>query len=172
MISGQYGSDFDKSDYKKIKKIYSIWLCRNVPKKLENSITSYNITETNHVGHAVEKRVNYDLMSVVMVYLGHAKDEHQSDLLRMLNMLLSEEVKAKEKLEVLSNEFRILATKNLEEGVHNMCNLSQGIEDKGIRKGIEQGRAEIATNLLQAGMSVEEVAKYAKLSLDTVQNLI
>ena len=38
MISGQYGTDFSKGDYHKIKKVYSIWICRNVPKTHENSL--------------------------------------------------------------------------------------------------------------------------------------
>jgi len=182
MISGQYGNDFDKSDYKKIKKVYSIWLCRNVPKKFENSITSYNIIETNHIGNAVSKKINYDLMSVVMVYLGHTNDEQQSNLLRLLNILLSEEVKASEKLEILTRQFRIPATKNLENEVHNMCNLSQGIENKGIRKGIKQGikqereRAEqnefeTAKRFLAMGLTIEDVAKGANLDLEIVRQL-
>ena len=171
MISGQYGSDFDKSDYKKIKKVYSIWLCRDVPKRLENSITSYNITETNHIGQLVEKKVNYDLMSVVMVYLGSAKDEQQSDLLRMLNILLSEEVKAKEKLEILSNEFQMPTTTNLEEEVQAMCNLSQGIEDRAIRKGIELNKLETAKKLLAMGLSTEDVSRGTGLELGEVKNL-
>ena len=68
-----------------------------------------------------------------------------------------------------------------------MCNLSQGIEDRAIRKGIRQGieqgieqeraraeaeKSEIAKEMLQDGMLMETVAKYSKLSLETLQKLL
>jgi len=151
--------------------VYSIWICRNVPKELENTITSYDLTEINHVGSASEHQENYDLMSVVMVCLGHAKNEQQSDLLKMLNMLLSEEVRASEKLEILSDEFRVPATECLEEEVLNMCNLSQGIEEKGIEKGIEKGKIETAKKFLSMGLPIGQVVEGTGLSLDVIQNL-
>ena len=45
MISAQYGTEFTNSHYEKIKKVYSIWICMNPPKKRQNSITKYSITE-------------------------------------------------------------------------------------------------------------------------------
>jgi len=96
----------------------------------------------------------------------------------MLNILLSEEVKASEKLEILTRQFRIPATKNLENEVHNMCNLSQGIEDRGIRKGIKQEKAraeqnkfETAKRFLAMGLTIEDVAKGANLDLEIVRQL-
>lgn len=32
MISSQYGPVFTKSHYEKVKKVYSIWICMNLPK--------------------------------------------------------------------------------------------------------------------------------------------
>jgi len=90
MISSQYGVEFDKMDYNKVKKVYSIWICRNVPARLANSITCYEISERNIVGNITEKKENYDLLSVVMVYLGKAREEQESDVLNLLNRLLSE----------------------------------------------------------------------------------
>ena len=77
MISQQYGIDFDKVDYNKLKKVYSIWLLRNVAQKVENSITSYDLAETTHIGHAGQPKDNYDLISVVMIYLGSDPDDKQ-----------------------------------------------------------------------------------------------
>jgi len=136
IVSGQYGTVFVRSDYQKIKKVYSIWICKNVPKYLENSITSYDFKETNHVGNVREKKENYDLISVVMVYLGQATDELHSDVLKMLNTLLAEDVCAQNKIEFLESDFQIPATRGFEKDVKMMCNLSQGIERKGIEQGI------------------------------------
>jgi len=183
MISGQYGTDFDKMDYNKIKKVYSIWICRNVPKGLENSITSYDIRETNIIGAIKEHKRNYDLMSVVMVYLGEATDASESDVLSLLNCLLSEELRAKEKLKILSEEYNIQATKRIESEVTQMCNLSQGIEDKamergkdigrteGINLGIERGIIQTAKNLLSMGLSIDQIMKGTGLSKQEVEQL-
>ena len=35
MISSQYGSEFTETHYEKIRKVYSIWICPNPPKKRE-----------------------------------------------------------------------------------------------------------------------------------------
>ncbi len=70
MISAQHGSVFTKSEYGKIKKVYSIWVCTNPPEEFQNSVTQYSIKAEPIVGNAAEKVENYDLMSVVMVCLG------------------------------------------------------------------------------------------------------
>ena len=54
-------------------------------------------------------------------------------------MLLSNEVSKEEKLTILEDEFKISPTRDFEEGVNVMCNLSEGIERKGIEKGLEKG---------------------------------
>jgi len=139
LIANQYGIDFNKADYNKIKKVYSIWICRNVTKQVENSITSYEITEKRHVGKVRENKANYDLMTTVMVCLGQATKTSPTKLLKMLNNLLSEEVRASDKLELLAKEYSIAPTETLEREVVTMCNLSEGIEEKGYKRGMEKG---------------------------------
>jgi len=43
MISAQKGTEFKKSNYNDLKKVYSIWICMNVSKDLEYTITSYKL---------------------------------------------------------------------------------------------------------------------------------
>ena len=47
----------------------------------------------------------------------------------------------------------------------------EGIE-KGIEKGMEKSSIKIAKNLLESGMSLEEVAKYTELPLETIHSLV
>ena len=70
MISSQYGTEFTKSHYENIKKVYSIWICMNPPKKRENSITRYFLAEENLTGSVKERKSNYDLMTIIMICLG------------------------------------------------------------------------------------------------------
>ena len=76
-----------------------------------------------------------------MICLGDAQ-ERQTDVLRMLDVLLSSECKAEEKKQILEEEFAIQMSERVEEEVAQMCNLSQGIVERGIAQGIERGIAQ------------------------------
>ena len=93
------------------------------------------------MGNSVEAAKNYDLISVVMICLGDAQ-ERQADVLRMLDVLLSSECKAEEKKQILEEEFAIQMSERVEEEVAQMCNLSQGIVERGIAQGMERGMAQ------------------------------
>lgn len=140
MISRQHGQHFDGKDYSGIRKVYSIWIVMNAPKKMQNTINRYTITEENVVGNYQEKPENYDLMTVVMIHLGKDRGEDSEGLLRMLGVLLGNEIDQSEKKRVLEEEFDIKMTETIEKEVSLMCNLSQGIEEKARRKTREEER--------------------------------
>lgn len=142
MISSQYGREFTGPHYKKLKKVYSIWICMNPPKNRENTITRYRLTEEHLVGEAVEPVQNYDLLSIVMLCLGGPDGENYDGVLRMLDVLLSNETSEAEKRRILQDDYDIQMTRTMESGVSVMCNLSKGVMEKGIAKGMEKGRAE------------------------------
>ena len=54
--------------------------------------------------------------------------------MRLLEVLLSSERDADEKKRILQDDFSIEMTKTLEREVSTMCNLSKGVEEKGIEK--------------------------------------
>ena len=130
MISSQFGTVFTDSGYQKIKKVYSIWICPNPPDYRKNTIMSYHMTEEAICGNVKEEEVNYDLLTVVMVCLGGKDKENYDGLLKMLDVLLSEETEPADKKRTLQEEFGIAMTKKLEGDVMRMCNLSKGIYDK------------------------------------------
>ena len=130
MISAQYGTEFTNSHYENIKKVYSIWICMNPPKSRENSITRYYIAEENLVGSVKEQKAGYDLMAAVMICLGKEGDSG-TDLLKLLNVLLSTETGSQDKCQILEEDFHIRMTQTLESEVSLMCNLSKGVEEKG-----------------------------------------
>ena len=138
MISAQYGTEFTNSHYENIKKVYSIWICMNPPKSRENSITRYYIAEENLAGSVKERKADYDLMAAVMICLGNEEDSG-TDLLKLLNVLLSTETGSQDKCQILEEDFHIRMTQTLESEVSLMCNLSKGVEEKGIEKGRQEG---------------------------------
>ena len=107
----------------------------NPPNNRENSITRYYIAEENLVGSVKERKEDYDLMAAVMICLGKEEDSG-TDLLKLLNVLLSTETGSKDKCQILEKDFHIRMTQTLESEVSLMCNLSKGVEEKGIEKGI------------------------------------
>ena len=135
MISSQYGTVFTKSHYEKIQKVYSVWICMNPPKERNNTITEYSLTEKQHVGKVKEREEYYDLMNAIMICLGKKVEEEENELLHMLDVLLTSDKKAEEKKSILENEFQIPMTERMEAEVNHMCNLSDGVEQKGIEKG-------------------------------------
>jgi len=171
-ISSQFETGFDKSAYANVKKVYSIWICRNVPKYMENTITSYRITEHQLVGDVNLNQKYYDLLNVVMIGLSKdAKSETDSDAIRLLNHLLSETIKAEEKIEVLASEFDIPKDLTFEGKVVEMCNLSEGIFEQGITHGIEQGIEQTARNALTNGVALEVIATITGLDIRTIESL-
>ena len=81
-------------------------------------------------------------MAAVMVCWGAEDDQNYEGLLKLLDVLFSTETNLKEKQEILEQEFSIGMTQTMESEVSLMCNLSQGIEEKGIQKGIQEGKKE------------------------------
>lgn len=112
----------------------------NPPKNRENSITRYYIKEENLAGSVKERKADYDLMAAVMICLG--KEDSSTSVLKLLNILLSTETDSGDKCRRLEEDFNIAMTQALESEVSLMCNLSKGVEEKGIEKGRREGRQE------------------------------
>ena len=144
LISAQHGTVFTKSDYQKLRKVYSIWICVNPAKRFRNTITRYSLKPETIIGNAVEAPENYDLINIVMVCLGKMEEWNDNNLIKFLGVLFQNELSAREKKDILERDFNIPMTETFESEVDDMCNLSQGVAEeamqKGIEKGIEQGR--------------------------------
>ena len=138
MISSQHGTVFTKSDYGKIKKVYSIWICTTPTQEQEYSITRYKMTEENLVGQVKTPKKNYDLLDVVMVCLGQKNYTELTGLLRLLNMALLDKLNGSEKRRIMATEFNIEITPELEKGVEDMCNLSAVLRKMHVKKSVKK----------------------------------
>lgn len=139
MISAQGGTVIIKSHYEKLRKVYSIWLCTDPPKGRQNTITRYRMTEENMVGDVHENIQNYDLLTLVIICLGNKQGQNYDGILKLLGVLLSTDATPAEKKQILQDEFNIPMTQTMDREVSLMCNLSQGVENRGIEKGMKQG---------------------------------
>ena len=142
LISAQHGTVFTKSDYQKLRKVYSIWICVNPAKRFRNTITRYSLKPETIIGNAVEAPENYDLINIVMVCLGKMEEWNDNNLIKFLGVLFQNELSAREKKDILERDFNIPMTETFESEVDDMCNLSQGVAEEAMQKGLEQGRQE------------------------------
>ena len=83
-----------------------------------------------------------------MVCLGHSGDDKYTGILKLLDVLLSAEKEPEEKKKILQDDFDIKMTRELESEVSELCNLSKGIEEKGIAIGMERERVRAIENLM------------------------
>jgi hypothetical protein len=145
LISAQYETEFTKDNYDDIKKVYSIWICTDVPDYAKNTVTRYKITEENIVGNLKNDFQKYDLINVIMVCLDKDKEEVGNDskgILKLLRVLLSDKMMAGKKKNILSSDFDIAMNVEIEEEMSRMCNLSEGVLERGRIEGRAEGRAE------------------------------
>ena len=168
LISSQYNVEFAKSDFNKLKKVYSIWICTNSPKKTANTITRYNFKPEYMVGEIPDCPERYDLMSLVMINLGES-DKNYDGLIKMLDTLLNRYIENRENaLEILENEFYI-PFKSINKEVDSMCNLSQGIYDRGKAEGAIEGKIEMIKAMLEEGTTLETALRIAKIDKETYE---
>jgi hypothetical protein len=171
LISAQKNVEFTNSNYNHIKKVYSIWLCTGAPKEKKNAITTYGMSENFIVGEAKEDVEHYDLMNVIMLYLDLKRKRVKQDtqyILKFLHILLSNKIKPDEKKKILTNDFKMDMSNNIDEELKDMCNLSEGL--------IEEGREERALKtillMLKDGEPVEKIAKYTETTVEYVKKVL
>lgn len=178
LISSQYNIEFKNSNFDKLKKVYSIWICTHAPYELANTITEYRFRPENLTGQTPDIPQNYDLMSLIMINLG-AKDKNYDGLIRMLDILLnlySEKEERSASFDILENDYNI-SLRSVRKEVENMCNLSQGVYDDGMTAGFSKGKIEgkisnavkVVRNLLAKGFTLEEALVIADIDKGTYE---
>jgi hypothetical protein len=171
LISSQYNVDFVNSDFDKLKKCYSIWICNKSSKEYQNTIAEYSFKQTKIVGNPPDKKSRYDLVSLIMINLGSTDnnaDENYKGLIKMLDCLLNK-ISSDGTSETLKSEFDITIENG---GFDDMCNLSTGIYNDGLSVGLSRGKAEGISIGLSKGEAlnslkiIENKMKYKNMSLD------
>ncbi|MDR2832576.1 MAG: hypothetical protein LBV67_02545 [Streptococcaceae bacterium] len=149
MLSAQYGTEFKKYEYDKVKKVYSIWVVMNPPKERFNTISKYEIKEEMMVGSAPLPSHDYDLLTVVMICLGDTKGSEENPILKLLGTLLANKLSKDEKKKVLTEEYDIEMTETMEDEVETMCNLSQGLVMEGRLEGKLEGKEDKTNEIIK-----------------------
>ena len=139
MLSEQLDREFTDSEYGKLKKVYSIWICMNAPLHIGNALTEYWIGKRDIIGTMPEMKKNYDKLSVIIICLNEKSKEKGGELHGFLNTLLSPKMNAARKKEVLLRDYGVEMEQEIGEELKQMCNLSEAIEEKALEKGLKKG---------------------------------
>ena len=174
ILSQEYNVEFNAKDYSRIKKVYSIWICKDVPDKYANTITSYSIKENDMYGEFTGETY-YDLVNVVMIRLGSEDIASDNELIGLLKALLSDKMGGDEKIEILENDYGLKMNKEVEEELRIMCNLSDLVEERGIaigeERGIARGTVNVAKKMLKANKPIVEIMEFTELSEEEIRKL-
>ena len=129
--------------------------------------------------HVKDRPDYYDLLTAVVICLGDEEQQRsedaEADILRLLQVLLSDRMPVEEKQKILEKEFGIAMWQELESEVAEMCSLSDGVWERGLREGRKEGRQKAKKeeqqkmvtaikNLMEVlKVSAEQAMEYLKL---------
>lgn len=172
-ISRQCGKEFTLSEndpikYGGIKKVYSIWICPESAQKRSGTTETIRLTkEIQKDGVRLDDSTindRYDIMVLKILRLSknHSYAGVEDKLFRFLTDLVNDEMSKDEKLDALKS-YGIKITKTVESEVNGMTAYARNIAEKGMAKGLEQGRdnerrlMKIAFSRLKEGCTPEEL---------------
>lgn len=186
MISSQKTREFDGSDFDNILRVYSIWICMNMP---EDALHYVHLTDNCILGQSKLKG-GLDLLNIFFVELARnvpdAKTGHK--LHRLLGTLFSKKLKIAEKQKVIHEEYGIPLESGVEEEANIMCNLSEWIEEEALERGREEGRvigeaqgraigeaqgeAKLILNLHKKGYTAEQIVDMTDKSIEEIMAIL
>lgn len=165
-IGSQLGIITGETNYDRLEKVYSIWICNeNIPVKLRNTVTSYQITKSDVIGKTNEPDRDYDLLNVIMIRRGN--NEATADIFEYLTAFFTSNIDG------ICKYVNIRDDEEVMKGVERMTGLGQSIYqsgiqqgiDQGINQGINQGKMETLISLVKDGLiQIAEAAKRLGMS--------
>ena len=166
LVSSQKERDFVKTNYNDIRRVFSIWVCMGMD---ESSMAYVHLAKDDLLGSYPWKG-GLDLLNIVLIGISNELPEHDEkyELHRLLSTLLSMELTVDEKLGIIEKEYSIVVDDRIREDVSAMCNLSQGIREKG--RAEEEER--IILNMYDNGFTFEQIVLATSRSIEEIKAII
>jgi len=139
----------------------------NPPKSKENTIYQYQIDEHCVFGikSCMESKYNYDLLTMIMIYLGNGNIERKNALLGMLEVLFSTKIDKDEKKKILSEDYHLQMSETMERRSSEMCNYGDYVEQQAIKRGLKKGMAQGMAQGIARGHSEGALDKLIRIVL-------
>lgn len=140
------------TDYSKLEKVYSIWVCNeDVPACLRNSITRYYMERQDVMGCCNESSELHELMEVVMIRRG--EDSEEDTLFEYLQAVFSRD------MDKINKYVDVEGNPEVEEALKTMCGLGESLVNEGREQGIQQGIQALVESLKELGQTNEVIVK-------------
>ncbi len=142
---------------------------------LNNAISEYSITKKDIVKGISDIKKDYDKVSIVVVCLNRKvqNEDGANELIDMLNTLFADNIEVSAKKKILGEQYDMTVNYEVEEVMGYMCNLGEGIYERGVEQGIEQGiriqRVALIRSNLAKGKSIEAIVDFMEADIDFVR---
>ena len=178
LVTSQKGTVFKNDDYNAIKKVYSIWICTHPPEKARGTSQRFVISKEDFIGEYDVDPIQYDLMTVVLIWIGDSTDpNYYNKLMKMLSLFFRAEVPIEQSSLMLHTDYGFPPDVLSKEA--HMKSWALDIENEGFQRGIKQGRGEglelgivqglartIKRMMAKMGSSLEDTMAYLQLTDD------
>lgn len=174
MVSSQKQTEFFRSDFDDLKPVRSIWIC------MDGEVTEDSIEEICFESRMVygntKNRHETDLMRGIIVNIRNEADDtletvtkSGNRLIAMLEEILSKKTVA-EKKQILADEYGMIMTEELEGRMHNMCNLSELVEERATKRE----RIDAIRRMLKANATKGQIISfgYTEEEIETAENAL
>ena len=145
-LSAQLSLVTDGTDYSRLEKCYSIWICRDdVPKEERYSVSFYEMTNTKNIGSHVPQKENFDLIRLVIIRLGDKvyngeEGSEGYDLLHFLNAIMYPH--QADFMDRMKGDIDFSSNERLWQEAQNMLGLGESIWREAQEEAKEEARKE------------------------------
>lgn len=159
-LSAQLGVVSKSTNYDKLEKVYSIWICNErIPAARKNSITRYHIEKEDIMGQCDENDAYHDLMEVMIVCRG--AEPVENTLFEYLNGVF------KTDFAVINKYVDVENNSEVKEVLKTMSGLGKSLENKGFDKGFDKGKLVQLIELVVSGdLTVERASEKAGMAVE------
>lgn len=174
MISAQKQTEFFHSDFDDLKPVRSIWICMDSD-VMEDSIEEIGFESRLAYGNT-KNRHKTDLIKEIIVNIrNEAADTLETTpksgnrLIAMLEEILSKKTVV-EKKQILTDEYGMIMTEELEGRMQNMCNLSELVKESAVK----QERIAAVERMLKADATKEQIISfgYSEEEIEKAENAL
>ena len=141
LLYSQNGKEMQNHDYGNLKKVYSIWLLFDPPKKLMNTAIRYDRQPHVLFGEPRSEIPKMDLTHVIMVYIGRYRED-LPDALALVTALFSNNIDSDVRFHTLDSRFKIRFDDKERREVEEMVSLHDSFYEGYVSYGMELGRVE------------------------------
>ena len=164
-LSAQLSILTQTTDYSKLEKCYSIWICaEDVPKKLQNTLTEYSFSKKDIIGVADEPEEDYDLLTVIIIRQGEETEE--IGIFDYLKGLFTSDINRIQKYS------HIKWSEPFQKEAGKMTGFGDMIYERGMRTGEQKGiQRGMILGALMSGKTPEEISKMLNLPLEEIKRV-